>query len=434
MRESRAVVLVCTPEYFDSRWTELESKLAFGKSDRRHPQALRAARLAAGTHPSRLQDAGNTRAEPAAPPHRDSRSRRWRPRRCAGRSSTILRRSGSAGSSCTAIGTSTSAAWARRTASPLSSPSASFTYRFGLSVQLPTGEMSDRGPLRVAGRAPSREEARATGLHASEAQSVLRFVRRTEGRHHPRGPGQREDHLPQVSGARPGARRVTPLLGLPPLLPLVLPLSALAQNTEIPVANFAADFYAERREDAAVGTLVRRALNEGKALVLNDGLDEVREERKRLDVGEARRRVRGAVPRRRQQAGSMTAGSSGYHVVRLGHRRRGGMHAGGFRRAGDRGVCREVDGSPRARRTGGHGVSRRRRRARSTTRSCGRYARTILSEARREPLPAHDPGPDAAPGREPARFGGWSCTTPMCGRWCARGTWRAASISPMATR
>jgi formylglycine-generating enzyme required for sulfatase activity/energy-coupling factor transporter ATP-binding protein EcfA2 len=66
-------------------------------------------------------------------------------------------------------------------------------------------------------------------------------------------------------------------------LPILLPLNAYAealQREEICLQTYLADYYAARRKDlAGVETLFDRALGEGQAVVLLDGLDEVQDRR-----------------------------------------------------------------------------------------------------------------------------------------------------------
>ena len=264
VRASRAVVLVCTPEYFDSKWTELESTLAFGK--------VVAIILKTCTLPDWLQ--ARIHLDVKTPAMREKSL----PRLIKALRETDAGGDGGRGS---IFGDSAAKLLCRyvvdhyqyldfrgmgvtdRVALRLSLGELYVPLR--VRVQLPEGGTSDGRTLRVAGRQLSQEEARASGRHARETQSPLDLVRERKGVIIIGDPGSGKTTFLKFL-ALGLARREHRALGLPPLLPVIVPLSALARNTEISVAEFAADYYAERCENAAVGTLVTRALNEGKAL------------------------------------------------------------------------------------------------------------------------------------------------------------------------
>jgi formylglycine-generating enzyme required for sulfatase activity len=142
-------------------------------------------------------------------------------------------------------------------------------------VETPEGETWHR----VAGRMLAEEETAAVGHRLSEPQSVL---------------GLLQSHGGVVLLGDPGAGKTTFLkflaltlatgqgeaVGLGERVPVLVPLSAYADaltKAEISLQAFIPRYYSERGIDLALGEVLESALRQGRALLLLDGLDEVRE-------------------------------------------------------------------------------------------------------------------------------------------------------------
>ncbi|SRR5712692_4342604 len=183
VRASRAVVLVCTPEYFDSTWTELESKLAFGKV------------VAVIVKTCKLPDWLQARIS------LDFKTPAMREKSLP-RLLEAIRETGDGGDDVANAGRGTI----------FNNPAARLLCRFvvdcyqylgfrgmGVTDRVPlklslgdlyvplrarvqpsAGETLDRIALRVGGRELSKEESHTTG-HANQAQSVLDLVRDWKG-------------------------------------------------------------------------------------------------------------------------------------------------------------------------------------------------------------------------------------------------------------
>ncbi|NJN95805.1 MAG: NACHT domain-containing protein, partial [Anaerolineales bacterium] len=149
-------------------------------------------------------------------------------------------------------------------------------------IELPDGETWSR-KLRLAGRAVSEEEAEAMGQRLSEPQPVLELLQQQPG---------------LIILGDPGAGKTTFLkflalqlatgqgeaLGLGHRLPILLPLSAYANalaEKDIPLDRFIPTYYRERGVDLPLGPMLDEALAQGGALLLLDGLDEVKEQGQR---------------------------------------------------------------------------------------------------------------------------------------------------------
>lgn len=138
---------------------------------------------------------------------------------------------------------------------------------------------------RIAGRRLTAEEREAIGEHG-KPHPVLDLLQRNDG---------------LVVLGDPGAGKTTLLkflavalasgqgeeLGLGRRLPIMLPLAAYARvlaGREIALEGFIATYYRELGVALPLGAMLQRALAEGRALFLFDGLDEVRDEALRARV------------------------------------------------------------------------------------------------------------------------------------------------------
>ena len=145
-------------------------------------------------------------------------------------------------------------------------------------LELPEGETWARD-LRLAGHAVSAEEAEDMGRHLTEPQPVLNLLRDNDGLIILGDPGAGKTtflkylalHLAQGEGQA---------LQLGNWLPILLPLSAYANELaerDISLVEFIAVYYKNRGIDLPIDRVFADALREGGALILLDGLDEVRE-------------------------------------------------------------------------------------------------------------------------------------------------------------
>ncbi|MBK8128870.1 MAG: SUMF1/EgtB/PvdO family nonheme iron enzyme [bacterium] len=160
-------------------------------------------------------------------------------------------------------------------------------------IEMPEGEAwsQETRDLYLAGRRMrdvSEEEAEAIGRRISQPQPVLKLLQENAG---------------LIILGDPGAGKTTFLkfltlclaaqqdIGLGQRLPVLLPLSAyanaLAQQRRLALPDFITAYYREMLGDGLpVGDLLDTALREGQALLLLDGLDEVKETGLRLQVVE----------------------------------------------------------------------------------------------------------------------------------------------------
>ena len=144
-------------------------------------------------------------------------------------------------------------------------------------IELPEGETWAR-QLRLAGRQVSDEEAESIGQRLSQPTPVLDLLHQHDG---------------LIILGDPGAGKTTFLkylvlclaqdggetLGLDGRLPVLLPLSAYANalaTQDVPLDRFIAQYYDGLGIDPPLGPMLDQALAQGEALLLLDGLDEVR--------------------------------------------------------------------------------------------------------------------------------------------------------------
>jgi formylglycine-generating enzyme required for sulfatase activity len=185
----------------------------------------------------------------------------------------------------------------------------------------PKGETWAR-QLRVAGRLPAAEEGADMGERLSEPVPVLDLLQKHDGLVLLGDPGAgKTTFLKVLALALASVQGET--LGLRGRLPILLPLAAYANalaDRDVSLDDFIARYYEEERKiQVPLGALLAGALQEGSALLLLDGLDEVRDAgRKHLVVD----RVRDFYSRHRKagKGGNrfvLTSRIVGYREVRL---------------------------------------------------------------------------------------------------------------------
>lgn len=188
-------------------------------------------------------------------------------------------------------------------------------------LHTPEGETWAR-ELRVAGRRPAVEEGADMGERLSAPVPVLDLLQKHDGLVLLGDPGAgKTTFLKVLALALASGQGET--LGLGGRLPILLPLAAYANalaDREVSLDDFIARYYEdERKLQVPLGALLARALREGSALLLLDGLDEVRDAGRRHLVVD---RVRDFYSRHRQagKGGNrfvLTSRIVGYREVRL---------------------------------------------------------------------------------------------------------------------
>ena len=145
-------------------------------------------------------------------------------------------------------------------------------------IEMPEGETWAR-ELRLAGRQMSQEEADMIGHRLSEPQPVLDLLREQGG---------------LIVLGDPGAGKTTFLkyltlrlatgegeaLGVGSRLPILIPLSAYANalaEVDVPLDRFIGDYYHNLGSQLPIARMLAEALERGGALLLMDGLDEVKD-------------------------------------------------------------------------------------------------------------------------------------------------------------
>lgn len=145
-------------------------------------------------------------------------------------------------------------------------------------IELPEGETWAR-QLHLAGRRPSEEEAEAMGRHLSEPQPALELLHRYGGLVVLGDPGAGKTTFLKYLALRLASGQGE-ALGLGARLPVLLPLSAYAvalEGRDVALDRFIAEYYRDRGVDLPLGPMLDQALARGGALLLLDGLDEVRD-------------------------------------------------------------------------------------------------------------------------------------------------------------
>jgi len=160
---------------------------------------------------------------------------------------------------------------------PLRLPLAEMYVPLKARIEMPDGETWSR-KLQLAGRAMSEEEATTIGQRLSEPQPVLELLQKHPGLIILGDPGAGKTTflkylVVQLAGGNGNA------LGLGNRLPILLPLSAYANalaDGEIALDKFIARYYRDLGVDLPLEAMLAEALQQGGALILLDGLDEVK--------------------------------------------------------------------------------------------------------------------------------------------------------------
>jgi formylglycine-generating enzyme required for sulfatase activity len=176
--------------------------------------------------------------------------------------------------------------------------------------------------LRVAGRSPAEEEGAVLGERLSAPVPVLDLFEKYDGLILLGDPGAGKTTFLKVL-ALALASGQGEALGLGGRLPILLPLAAYAHalaDRDVSLDAFIARYYEEERNiQVPLGALLERALKQGSALLLLDGLDEVSDAGRRHLVVD---RVRDFYSRHRRAGGGsnrfvLTSRIVGYREVRL---------------------------------------------------------------------------------------------------------------------
>ncbi|MCA9939130.1 MAG: SUMF1/EgtB/PvdO family nonheme iron enzyme [Anaerolineales bacterium] len=152
-------------------------------------------------------------------------------------------------------------------------------------VEMPEGETWAR-ELRLAGRPVSEEEAADMGPRLSEPRPVLELLQQNDGLIILGDPGAGKSTFLKYLALRLALGEGT-ALGLGARLPVLLPLSAYATalaDGDLPLHDFMARHYQNSGVDEPLRDLLDAALRRGGALLLLDGLDEVRSVERRHTV------------------------------------------------------------------------------------------------------------------------------------------------------
>jgi len=154
-------------------------------------------------------------------------------------------------------------------------------------LEVPKGETWS-AELRLAGRKLQGEYEEDATRGLSEPQPVLHLLRENDGLIILGDPGAGKTTFLKYLALKL-ARGEEEELGLGPLVPVLVPLSAYATalaEDNVRLDEFIASYFCERVADLPIDEMLEAALEQGRALVLLDGLDEVRELGMRNTVAE----------------------------------------------------------------------------------------------------------------------------------------------------
>ncbi|HSH05518.1 MAG TPA: SUMF1/EgtB/PvdO family nonheme iron enzyme [Anaerolineae bacterium] len=166
---------------------------------------------------------------------------------------------------------------------PLKLPLAEMYVPLKARTEMPEGEKAEGRPLRLAGRELSDEEREAIGERLGGPQPIIELLKKHNG---------------LIVLGDPGAGKTTFMkylavmlalgqgdeLGIGQRLPVLLPLSAYANalaEKDVPLHRFIAEYYEDLGIDEPLAEMLAEAMNQGGALLLLDGLDEVQDRRQR---------------------------------------------------------------------------------------------------------------------------------------------------------
>ncbi|MBI1294700.1 SUMF1/EgtB/PvdO family nonheme iron enzyme [bacterium] len=154
-------------------------------------------------------------------------------------------------------------------------------------IELPEGETWAR-QLRLGGRTPTEEEAEAMGQRLSEPRPLLELLTQNDGLIVLGDPGAGKTTFLKyltllLASGKTGQTQLTPRL------PILISLSAYANalaDKDIPLDRFIAGYFRDRGIDLPLNAMLEEALAQGGALLLLDGLDEVKDQSQRRLVVE----------------------------------------------------------------------------------------------------------------------------------------------------
>lgn len=143
--------------------------------------------------------------------------------------------------------------------------------------ELPRGSETWSAEARLAGR--KLEEAQEKELRLSQPTAVLDLLRENDGLVLLGDPGAGKSTFLKFLAVRAAAGQGE-TLGLKGHLPALVPLAAYANALEKGdrrLDQFIESYFCDTNEDLRVGAVLREALKAGEALILLDGLDEVKD-------------------------------------------------------------------------------------------------------------------------------------------------------------
>jgi formylglycine-generating enzyme required for sulfatase activity len=154
-------------------------------------------------------------------------------------------------------------------------------------LTLPEGETWQRG-LRLAGRRLSDEEQEALTGRLGEPEPVLDLLHKHDGLIVLGDPGAGKTTFLKVLALRLAVGEGD-ALGLDHRLPVLVPLSAYANalaEENVRLDDFIADYFRDIGADLPIAEILGEAFESGTALILLDGLDEVKDPARRHTVVE----------------------------------------------------------------------------------------------------------------------------------------------------